>query len=226
MILIKISIRRLVKLNTQLSISSRRWNNYVKSFIYATYRNFYFINIFKTMFTLRLVSYFLMDISKKRGNLLFVDKRIDLYVLLRYLYLELGHNFIGKNWVSGIFTNFTEFKLNYSRGRINFSLKNSGFYMLSRLPDALITFSFYENFNAVTEARILGIPVVSLVGSDLNPSGISFMLFGNDNTRVSLFLFAQLFKFSIIKGVFSEKLIFYKNIRKFCYLFFIKSLIM
>ena len=64
-----------------------------------------------------------------------------------------------------------------------------------------------------------------MVGSDVNPSGVDFMLFSNDFSDCSLFLFSQIFRFSIINGLVGEKLNFYKNLRKYCYLYFLKMLL-
>lgn len=225
MVLVKFSLSRLLNSNVHLSMSSRRWDNYAKSFILFKYRNFYFIDLVKTMFNLKLTSFFITYLIKNRGNILFIDKRDEFLVLLKFLKIETGQDYIGKHWVSGSFTNFYEFKTNKEIGRYNQMLLKSGFYSITRLPDAVICFSLYENFNALNEIRTLGIPSISLIGSDLNPSGINFVIPANDITKKSLYLIAQIFKFSILQGYKIEKIEFYFLLKKFCYLFFIKKLL-
>ena len=134
MILVKFSLKRLLNSNVHLSLSSRRWNNYVKSLISFKYRDFYFIDLIKTMFNLKLVIFFVSYLIKNRGNIL-------------------------------------------------------------------------------------------LLGSDVSPSGLNFILPANDISKHSVLLFVQLLKFSILKGIKMEKIIFYGLLKKFCYLFFIKQLL-
>lgn len=225
MILVKFSLKRLLNSNVHLSLSSRRWNNYVKSLISFKYRNFYFIDLIKTMFNLKLVIFFVSYLIKNRGNILFIEKRSEFFVLLKYLKIETDQDFIGKYWISGIFTNFNEFKLNYENKHSNLLLEKSGLYNLTRLPDAVMSFGLYSNINAINEIRALGIPIITLLGSDVSPSGLNFLLPANDISKSSILLFIQLLKFSILKGIKIEKIMFYSLLKKFCYLFFIKQLL-
>lgn len=226
MILVKFSLKRLLNSNVHLSITSRRWNNYAKAFISFKYRDFYFVDLLRTVFNLKLTSFFITYLIKNRGTLVFIDKRLEFFVLLKYLKIETNQDFIGKFWISGSFTNFIEFNTNKKNNRSSILLDKSGFYNLRRLPDTVIFFSLYENLNAVNESRTLGIPVISLVGSDLNPSGLNFLIPANDLSKSSIYLFVQIFKFSVLKGIKLEKLIFYTLLKKFCYFFFIKRLLL
>ena len=226
MVLVKFSVNRLVRTHAQLSISSRRWNNYVKNFIYLKYRNFYLLNLYKTLYCLRLTSFFLTDIIQNRGSLLFIDNRLELQMMLKYLKIETSQNFMTYKWVSGSFTNFVEFYFNKKLAlNLDSDLRHSGFYSMSRLPDVIVSFSLYENYNAITEARTLGIPVISLIGSDMNPSGINFMLFSNDINKKSIFLFTQVFRYSVLRGFNKEKIFLLKILKKYSFLLFLKKLL-
>jgi small subunit ribosomal protein S2 len=226
MILVKFSLKRLLNSNVHLSMSSRRWNNYAKTLVSFKYRNFYFIDLMKTMYNLKLSTFFITYLIKNRGNILFIEKRLEFFVLLRYLKIQTNQDYIGKYWISGSFTNFSEFKLNRENKRDSVLLEKSGLYNLTRLPEAVISFSLYANLNGLNEARVLGIPTISLVGSDLNPSGLNFILPANDISKNSIYLFVQIFKFAILKGNKMEKIMFYGLLKKFCYLFFIKRLLL
>jgi small subunit ribosomal protein S2 len=225
MILIKFSLKRLLNSNVHLSVTTRRWNNYVKSLISFKYRNFYFLDLIKTMFNLKLVIFFITYLIKNRGNILFIEKRFEFFVLLKYLKIETNQDFICKYWISGAFTNFNEFKFNFDKKQSNSLLEKTGLYSLPRLPDAIMSFSLYSNLNAINEIRALGIPIITLLGSDILPSNLNFMLPANDVSKASILLFIQLIKFSILKGIKIEKIIFYDLLKKFCYLFFVKQLL-
>lgn len=223
MILVKFSIDRMLSCNMQLSITKRRWHNYVKFFVYAKYREIYLLNLVLTLFYLRLVSFYIKDLILHRGELVFIDKRSDTFVLLRYLKLETGQRFIGNFWVSGSFTNFKEFHKERVLQLSNSFLSRTGYFSLTRLPDFVVTFSFYENEVALNETRTLGIPAVSVVGSDMNTSGFAFILPSNDIFKKSLFLISQVLKLSILKGYSRERFLFYFLLKRFCFLFFIKN---
>ena len=225
MILIKFSYNKLINSKVHLLLSSRRWNNYVKSFVLMKYRNFYFINLFKTIFNLKLTLFFITTLTYNRGNLVLIEKREEYFFFLKRLALYTKQKFIGKGWLCGSFKNFSEFRKNWKEYRRNDLLIQNGYYNLTRLPEVALCFSLYENSNAIQELKVLGIPTITLISSDLNPAGISFIVPSNDVSESSVLLFMQIFRYSILKGYKIEKIKFYKLLRKFCYLVFIKKLI-
>ena len=146
MVLLKYSLKRLIKKNVYIGSSSRRWNEYVKSFIYYQYKKQYYFDLVKIMLSLRLINFFLMNLIVLKGNAVFIDNRKMFSVFLKFLKFETDHEILKEGWVSGTFTNFKEFQINKIYKNLNNEmLKKMGFYKLMRLPDVVITFSNYYN---------------------------------------------------------------------------------
>lgn len=223
MIILKFSVERFFQSKVQLGVSYKRWNIYVKSYIHLKYRELYLINLLKTMFNLRLTSFFLSNLTKKRGLTLFIDKRKELEILLKFIKITTNSKILLKDWIPGTLTNFREF---YTTGKKkkNSLLRNTGFFKLNKMPDVIVSFSLYHNENSINEARALGIPVICFVNTDLNPSGINFLIVSNDNLKESIFLLSQILRLSMLNGLYNEKLYFYNLLKRYCYLISLKKI--
>jgi small subunit ribosomal protein S2 len=57
----------------------------------------------------------------------------------------------------------------------------SGIIDMERLPDAIFVIDTKKEHIAVTEARRLGIPIVAIVDTNCDPTGIDYAIPGNDD---------------------------------------------
>ena len=81
-------------------------------------------------------------------------------------------------------------------------LNNSigGIVNLNKLPDALFVVDLANETTAITEAQKLGIPVIGLADSNVNPEGIEFLIPGNDDAIRSIELIASAIADACLKG--------------------------
>ena len=70
-------------------------------------------------------------------------------------------------------------RLRHEQGKLERNL--SGIIDMDRLPDALFVIDTKKEHIAVTEARRLGIPIVAIVDTNCDPSGIDYPIPGNDD---------------------------------------------
>ncbi len=75
-----------------------------------------------------------------------------------------------------------------------------GIVNLNKLPDALFVVDLANETTAITEAQKLGIPVIGLADSNVNPEGIDFLIPGNDDAIRSIELIASAIADACLKG--------------------------
>ena len=73
-------------------------------------------------------------------------------------------------------------------------------YFQKILPDALFVVDLANETTAITEAQKLGIPVIGLADSNVNPEGIDFLIPGNDDAIRSIELIASAIADACLKG--------------------------
>ena len=68
------------------------------------------------------------------------------------------------------------------------------------LPDAMFVIDVDHERIAVTEANKLGIPVIGVVDTNSDPSGVDYVIPGNDDAIRSISLFVEAVADSIIEA--------------------------
>ena len=71
---------------------------------------------------------------------------------------------------------------------------------MDRVPSVLVVVDPGKESTAVTEAKKLGIPVVSLIDTNCNPEGLDFVIPGNDDAIRSIALIMNTLANAIIEG--------------------------
>jgi small subunit ribosomal protein S2 len=77
-----------------------------------------------------------------------------------------------------------------------------GMRSLKKAPDAIFVLDTNKEHIAVTEARKLGIPVVAVVDTNVNPEVITYPIPGNDDAIRSNSLFARVIADAVAEGRF------------------------
>lgn len=75
-----------------------------------------------------------------------------------------------------------------------------GIVNLNKLPDAIFVVDLGNESTAITEAKILGIPVIGLADSNVNPEGVDIVIPGNDDAIRSIEVVTSLIADACLKG--------------------------
>ncbi len=75
-----------------------------------------------------------------------------------------------------------------------------GIVNLNKLPDAIFVVDLANEITAITEAKKLGIPVIGLADSNVNPDGVDFLIPGNDDAIRSIELITSSIADACLKG--------------------------
>ncbi len=69
------------------------------------------------------------------------------------------------------------------------------------IPDLIIVMDAKTERIAINEANNMGIPVISIVDTNVNPDGITYVIPGNDDASRALRLYTGLFSDAVLEGI-------------------------
>lgn len=187
-------------------------NPKMKPFIATTRNNVELIDLNQTISALEKVISFLKDKRANSGLVLFVGIQPAARELIESLAKKLEYPYVTNRWLGGTLTNFKiiQKRLDYFKKLRNdketgalekytkkerlrlgqklekMSLVFNGLESLTKLPDAVFVVNANLHINAVREARKLGIPVIGIVSTDIDPNVVDFVVPANDNSKSSL----------------------------------------
>jgi len=169
---------------------------------------------------------YLEQVAAKRGKILFVGTKRTTRTVVQEEAQRCAMPFVNHRWLGGMLTNFKTIKQSVARmkeleamrddGRLQRFSKKEGLGMMreydklmnslggirdmERLPEVLFVLDVGYEHNAISEAHKLGIPVVGVVDTNNNPSGIDYIIPGNDDSIRAVQLYVQTAATAILQG--------------------------
>lgn len=171
----------------------------------------------KTIDPLRKALEFVESLGMKGAKILFVSGKSEAKDAITKVAESLGMPYVAGRFIGGSLTNFPEIRKRVEKLETLISQKEKGeltkytkkerllidrditklrdfFFGLSvmkTLPQALFVVDGRKESIAVKEAVKIGIPVISLSGTDNNLNDVEFPIPGNDSSRTSIEFFLQ-----------------------------------
>lgn len=177
----------LMDAGVHLGHSTSRWNPRMAPYIFGIREDIHIIDLNQTVAMLRRALYVTKEIARRNGIILFVctDPKTDqirdgiVEDALRCEQYPLVHR-----WLPGLLTN-------------SYQVLGSDEF----LPD-LVLFFDVENHQdiGVNETDRTGIPTIAICDTDSNPSRITYVVPGNNDSAASIRLFSRLFSNAALEG--------------------------
>ncbi|OGI26413.1 MAG: 30S ribosomal protein S2 [Candidatus Moranbacteria bacterium RBG_13_45_13] len=189
-----------------------RWNPKMKPFTFGVKNNIHIIDLDKTLKCLEEALEYLRGVVKNGGKVLLVGTKPQAKRLIEEAGKASGMPYVSSRWLGGTFSNFSEIKkrikyLNeqesklaagefekytkYEKGQIKKEIdkmneKIGGIKKMESLPQSVFVADIKEDALAVKEARGARIPVLAIVDTNTDPSGVDFPIPGNDDALSSI----------------------------------------
>lgn len=222
-----VTVRQLLEGAVQYGHQTRRWNPKMKPYIYGEKNRVYIIDLVQTQSSIEDAYTALRDIAEKNGKLLIVGTKKQAQTIVVEEALRSGSFFMNQRWLGGTLTNFRTIQKSIRRlveieemensGAINIYPKKEvalllkekdrlnnflgGIKEMRKLPDAMFVVDPIEDYNAVAEAKKLGIPVFGIVDTNCDPDVVDFPIPGNDDAVRSIRLITQILADAMIEPV-------------------------
>ncbi|HHJ38737.1 MAG: 30S ribosomal protein S2 [Methylothermaceae bacteria B42] len=225
-----VTMRQLLEAGVHFGHQTRYWNPKMAPYIFGVRSGIHIINLEKTLPLLREAMKFLEETAANRGVVLFVGTKKTARKAVQEEATRSGMPYVNYRWLGGTLTNFKTIRQSVRRlkeletmrddGTLQRFSKKEALHMMRELeklerslggikdmddiPDVLFVLDVGQEKIAVNEAKKLGIPVVGVVDTNNDPSGIDYIIPGNDDSIRAIQLYCQLAATSILEGKASQ----------------------
>lgn len=204
----KLTTSDLLEAGVHFGHQTKRWNPKMKRFILTQRNGIYIIDLEQTVSALNEVFDFVKDMVAKGGSILFVGTKRQAQNVVAAQATRVGQPYVSERWLGGLLTNFSTISKRLGRLKdlegMNFSSASGtsftkkellllerekdklakvlgGIKHVSKLPTALFIVDTNKEHLAIDEAKKLGIPVIAIADTNVDPDDIDFPIPGNDD---------------------------------------------
>ena len=218
----KVDIKQLLEAGVHLGHKTLRWNPKMKSFIFGEKNSIHIIDLTQTV---EFMKNALVEVHKtisSGGKILIVSTKKQASEQVSDLAKETGQFFVNYRWLGGMLTNWNTIQNSIkrlkkldeqlSKENIGFTKKEilkfgkekeklnrslGGISEMKKTPDLIFIIDTNAESLAVAEAKKLKIPIIAILDTNSDPTGIDFPIPGNDDARRSINLYCDFLKNTI-----------------------------
>lgn len=229
-----ISMKDMLEAGVHYGHQTNHWNPKMKTYVYGARNGIYIVDLQQTVDRAKSACDFIRSITAEGKKVIFVGTKKQAKEVVQQEAQRAGMYYVTERWLGGMLTNFQTVKASIDRLKKLESLKitdqwndytkkeQSGFDRelgklrkalggiqdMKKLPGAIFIIDTTKEHIAIKEAQRLHIPTVAVVDTNCDPTGIDFVIPGNDDAFRSVSLFAKLIADACLEGTqaFQEKL--------------------
>ena len=220
------SIEDLLRAGAHFGHLTSRWNPKMAPFIFMQRNGIHILDLKQTQALLDEAADAAARFAARGREILFVGTKKQAQNVVREEAERAGMPFVVDRWLGGMLTNFSTIRgslrrmetlrreeadgttaqlkkkerLMRSRELEKLERVLGGISDMGKLPGALYVVDVRREHIAVDEARKLGIPVIALVDSNVDPDLVDFPIPANDDAMKSVALFTRIIADAIIEG--------------------------
>lgn len=230
----QITMKAMLDAGVHFGHQTQRWNPKMKPYVFTARGGIHIIDLHKSVDRAKKAADFVKDIAANGGKMIFVGTKKQAIEPIQEAAKKCGQFYVTKRWLGGMMTNFSTIKASIDRlrkidqmrekGELDFFSKKErariekeyqrlveyleGIRDMKDAPSAMFVVDLNKEHIAVAEARRLGIPVVGIADTNVDPEAIDFPIPGNDDAIRSIKLFANLVADSYLEGaqIYEQKL--------------------
>ncbi|ACV28985.1 Vegetative protein 209 [Anaerococcus prevotii] len=202
-----VSMKKLLEAGVHFGHQTRRWNPKMAKYIFTERNGIYIIDLQKTAVQIEEAYAQVRDIVADGGRVLFVGTKKQAQDSIEQEAKRSGQFYVSNRWLGGMLTNFKTIRqsinklkkyeameedgtfdllpkkevLQYQKEMDRLEKNLGGIKEMEDLPDLLFVVDPGEEAIAVHEAKILGIPVISIVDTNCDPDEVDLAIPGNDD---------------------------------------------
>lgn len=228
-----ISMKQLLEAGVHFGHQTRRWNPKMAPYIFTERNGIYIIDLQKTVKKAEEAYNFIKEVAAEGKDILFVGTKKQAQEAIQEEAIRSNMHFVNNRWLGGMLTNFETIKTRIKRleelekmeqdgtftvlpkkeviklkGEMEKLVKNLG--GIKNLDASNIGAMFVvdprKEKNAISEAKILGIPVVAIVDTNCDPEEVDYVIPGNDDAIRAVKLITAKMADGILEGRQGEQL--------------------
>jgi small subunit ribosomal protein S2 len=229
----KIKLEDMIQSGMHFGHFTREWNPRMAPYIYGERNGRHILDLVQTHYLLTKVLQFVEDSAGKGKTFLFVGTKKQAAPLVAKTALASNSYYVNQRWLGGMLTNWRtiqkslrklqDYRQAEERGDWNLLKKQEvarkrreqqrlekylgGLENMSKLPGVVIIVGQPEEIHAVRECRQLGIPTVTLLDSNCDPTLADWFIPANDDSVSAVRLVLGAIEEAIMRGTkkFAER---------------------
>ncbi len=223
-----VTMRQMLEAGVHFGHQTRRWNPKMKRFIFGERNGIYIIDLEQTLQRAEAAYSYVRDLSAKGGTVMFIGTKKQAQDPVRSFAEKAGMPYVNERWLGGMLTNFEtiakrvakmqEYERMRASGEFDAMPKKEALLLtreleklqknlggirgMTKRPDAVFVLDTKKEHIAVTEANKLGIPVIAVVDTNVDPDVVQYPIPGNDDAIRANALMTRLVAEAIEEGRF------------------------
>ncbi len=230
----QITMKDMLDAGVHFGHQTQRWNPKMKPYVYTDRGGIHIIDLQKSVVSAKNAADFVTKVASEGGRMIFVGTKKQAVEPIKEAATKCGQYYVTKRWLGGMLTNFQTIKSSIDRlkkidqmrekGELDFFSKKErasiekeyvrlneyldGIREMKEAPACMFVVDLNKEHIAVAEAKRIGIPVVGIADTNVDPEIIDYPIPGNDDAIRSIKLFANLIADAYLEGAkkYQEKI--------------------
>lgn len=229
MALPEFSMRQLLEAGVHFGHQTARWNPKMGPFIYGARNGIHIMDLTQTVPMLDQALQVIRDTVAKGGRVLFVGTKRQAQTPIKDAAEKSAQFYMNHRWLGGTLTNWQTVSQSINRLKQIDEASENGFAGLTKkerlgmereqgkltaslggiremggVPDLIFVIDVNKEDLAILEAKKLGIPVVAVVDTNCSPSGVDYVIPGNDDAARAIQLYCDLAARAALDGMSAQ----------------------
>jgi small subunit ribosomal protein S2 len=202
-----ISMKSLLETGVHFGHRTQKWHPKMKPFIFTERNGIHIIDLQQTVSSLETAYNLTRDTVARGGTILFLGTKRQAQEAIQKEAERCSMPYVNQRWLGGTLTNWKTIKeqinelkrledgkasgkfaaltkkenLIIDRRVVKLMDRIGGIRTLNKLPDLLFIVDVRREATAVHEANVLGVPIIALVDTNCDPSGVDYVIPSNDD---------------------------------------------
>lgn len=228
---VNVNMKDLLEAGVHYGHQAKRWNPKMRPYIFGSRNGIHIIDLQKTVRLFQKACNFVEDVTSRGGHVLFVGTKRQARDLVAGEARRSNQYYINHRWLGGTLTNFQTIRksihklkkiekmstdgtfeklpkkevIGLENSRFKLDRNIGGIKDMPALPAAIFVIDAHKETTAIQEANRLGIPVIAITDTNADPTGIDFVIPGNDDSAKSLNIFVQTIAEACLHGRIRSK---------------------
>jgi small subunit ribosomal protein S2 len=225
-----VTMQQLLEAGAHFGHQTHRWNPRMKPYLFGDRNGVHIIDLSQTVPLFARALDFVTQTVQRGGKVLFVGTKRQAQDAVAEAAKSSGQHFVNHRWLGGMLTNWKTISnsikrlktleeqlsgetagltkkevLQLTRERDKLEKSLGGIRDMGGLPDIMFVVDTNKEELAIKEANVLGIPVVAILDSNSDPSGIAFPVPGNDDASRAIRLYCDAVAEAVNNGRTGER---------------------
>ena len=221
-----VTMKNLLESGVHFGHQTKRWDPRMKRFIFAERNGIHIIDLQKTIVAIKDAYEMVRQTVLQGKSVLFVGTKKQAQQAIEKEATSCGMYYVNNRWLGGMLTNFLTIKKsllrlkklekmevdgtfdNLTKKEVSILMKErtkleknlGGIKEMKELPGAIFIVDTRKEAIAIAEARRMGIPIVAVVDTNCDPTGIDYPIPGNDDAIRAITLFTSIISKAVIEA--------------------------